>query len=151
MKIIDIIREDAARGGYTVEQLLAKDNTARVRKLRQYAMWRARNETKRSWTAIGFAFKRDHTTVLHGCRRIEAMKPEERLALPDRPPEAKPPTEFYVGRDCANGHGGLRYAKTNLCVGCRKLYGRRARERAKTDMDTRDGRAVGVSCCVAVE
>jgi len=151
MKILDIIKEEAARGGYTVAQILADDRTLRITKLRQYAMWRARTETKRSWVAIGFAFRRDHTTILHGYRRIAAMAPEERLTLPARPPEVKPLTEFYTGRDCGKGHGGLRYAKTNLCVGCRKLQGRRTRERAKTDMDKRNGRGNANLSCVAAE
>lgn len=150
MKIIDIIREEAARGGYTVEELLAKDGTARVSKLRQYAMWRARTETKRSWVAIGFAFRRDHTTILHGYRRIAAMGVEKRLALPDIP-SPKLPTKFYLGKDCINGHGGLRYAKTGMCVGCRRLQRKRTREREKANLDKRDGRGNANLGCVAAE
>lgn len=93
MKIHDVLREEAARGGYTVEQLQVKNFRPRISKLRQYAMWRARKETGRSFKAIGLAFDRDHTTVLHAYQKIEAMGPAERLALPPLPVEPVKPVK----------------------------------------------------------
>jgi hypothetical protein len=163
MKIIDILREEAARGGYTVEELRADDRTLRVTKLRQYAMWRARNETGRSLKEIGRMFRRDHTSVHHGWQKIEAMTPEERLALPPKfaPPPVKVvkpvtyrprPRLYYPGADCSYGHGGRRYIATGVCVECKRLRDLRSRQNAKAkSLDAGNGREATGFGCAGVE
>lgn len=165
MKIIDIIKEEAARGGYTVEELRADDRTQRITKLRHYAMWRARNETGRSLKEIALMFKRDHTTVFSGWKKIEALPPHERatlLPLPPPPPVklrvARPatykprPQLYYPGPDCIRGHGAQRYIATGACVKCALLRGQRRRQYAKSkNMDARDGRTADTFSCLAVE
>jgi chromosomal replication initiator protein len=41
---------------------------------RQIAMWLARSLTSHGWIVIGHAFNRDHTTVMHAFRVIEARR-----------------------------------------------------------------------------
>jgi hypothetical protein len=156
MKILDIIKQEAARGGYTVAQILADDRTLRITKLRQYAMWRARAETKRSLAEIGLMFKRDHTTVLYAYQKIEAMRPDTRAALP---PLFQLPPRFvsqsygarrYLGGECPRGHGRLRYVANGGCVECKRLNNWATRH-AKNSLGTRDGRADKTLGCVAVE
>jgi hypothetical protein len=156
MKILDIIKEEAARGGYTVAQILADDRTLRITKLRQYAMWRARAETSRSLAEIGLMFKRDHTTVLYAYQKIEAMRPDARVALP---PTFPVPPRFasisygarrYLGRECSRCHGRERYVANSGCVECKRLNNWTTRH-AKNSLGTRDGRADKALGCVAVE
>ena len=163
MKILDIIKEEAARGGYTVEELRSDDRTLRITKLRHYAMWRARNETGRSLSEIGLMFRRDHTTVLSGWKKIEALPPQERATLrPLLPPPIvrvvkpsayKPRLQlYYPGPDCVRGHGAQRYIATGECVECKRLKGIRRRRYAKSkSLDDRDGRTVEALSCIAAE
>jgi chromosomal replication initiator protein len=55
----------------TLEELLSPSRTARVAFARQVAMYLARELTDATLPAIGRAFgNRNHTTVLHACRRV---------------------------------------------------------------------------------
>jgi chromosomal replication initiator protein len=57
--------------GVSAEELLSSARTARVALPRQLAMYLARELTDESLPAIGRSFGgRDHTTVLHACRRV---------------------------------------------------------------------------------
>jgi hypothetical protein len=47
---------------------------ARITRIRQIALYLCRRHTTRSLPEIGRAFQRDHSTVLHGIRRIEALR-----------------------------------------------------------------------------
>ena len=59
-----------AQFGLTAEELLSTSRAARVSWPRQVAMYLARELTGESLPAIGRQFGgRDHTTVLHACRR----------------------------------------------------------------------------------
>lgn len=72
--IKQIIGETAAEFGYTVTELLSHRRTSRLCFVRQYAMWRCRNETPRSLPEIARRFGgRDHTTCLHAVRKIDAL------------------------------------------------------------------------------
>jgi len=53
----------------TTEELGSASRAARVAWPRQLAMYLAREHTAQSLPAIGRAFGRDHTTVMHACRR----------------------------------------------------------------------------------
>lgn len=120
-----IIKEEAARNGYTVEELLSTNKQPHLSAVRQYAMWRARRETGRSLGEIGLAFKRDHTTILHGCDSVEALPDEVRGVFGPRPPKKPPRKKFqpaatFYGNPCIHGHGELRYARSGKCVVCER-------------------------------
>jgi len=58
-----------------VADLLSKRRTRSIARPRQFAMALAKELTSHSLPEIGDAFGgRDHTTVLHGCRRIAALR-----------------------------------------------------------------------------
>jgi chromosomal replication initiator protein len=56
--------------------LLSERRTRAVARPRQIAMWLCKQHTTRSYPDIGRRFGgRDHTTVLHGVRKIEELMP----------------------------------------------------------------------------
>ena len=58
-----------------VADLLSKSRSRSIARPRQVAMALAKELTSHSLPEIGDAFGgRDHTTVLHGCRRIEELR-----------------------------------------------------------------------------
>jgi len=62
-----------------VADLLSKKRSRSIARPRQHAMALAKELTNHSLPEIGDAFGgRDHTTVLHGCRRIEALRETEK-------------------------------------------------------------------------
>lgn len=67
--IIDVI---AAAFNLDSETLRGKRRLARVNHARQVAMFLAREMTESSLPQIGDVFGRSHSTVLHGCNKIEA-------------------------------------------------------------------------------
>lgn len=136
-RVLPIAKEEAARAGYTLEELIADDRTKRVTLVRQYAMWRAREETGRSWWEIARVFQRDHTTVIHAYRKIEAMPPEMRSVFPTtKLPKVVPPKQpkkardrftfaaTFPGNPCRHGHSGRRYVSSGYCVECKSIKGR---------------------------
>lgn len=72
--IADIQRLVAAHYGFSVEHLRSPERPRMLSHVRWVAMYLARTHTKKSLTQIGRAFRRDHTTVLHGLRSIEQRK-----------------------------------------------------------------------------
>lgn len=73
-KVVNIIRETAAHYGVTVGDVMSQRRTANVIRPRQIAMYLSKVLTRRSLPDIGNRFGgRDHTTILHGVRKIEAM------------------------------------------------------------------------------
>jgi len=76
-----IIKRVAAAFGVTEAELLGTSRLRGVVVPRQVAIYLARELTALSLPRIGAAFSRDHSTVLHACRKIdEAMPGDERLA-----------------------------------------------------------------------
>lgn len=67
--IIDVI---AAAFNLESDTLKGKKRVARINHARQVAMYLAREMTESSLPQIGDVFGRSHTTVLHGCNKIEA-------------------------------------------------------------------------------
>ena len=62
-----------------VADLLSKRRSRSIARPRQFAMALAKELTNHSLPEIGDAFGgRDHTTVLHGCRRIESLRSTEK-------------------------------------------------------------------------
>ena len=67
-----------------VADLLSKRRSRSVARPRQIAMALAKELTNHSLPEIGDAFGgRDHTTVLHGCRRIQALKETDKRVEED--------------------------------------------------------------------
>ncbi len=71
--VADIQAAACARFGVSREELLSSARTARISLARQIAMYLVRELTDESLPAIGRHFGgRDHTTVMHACRRTAA-------------------------------------------------------------------------------
>jgi chromosomal replication initiator protein len=69
--IAEKIMEDVAHGaGYTVEDLRSKAKSSDLVEVRHFAMQRVRSETGLSYPEIGRLFNRDHTSVIHACKKI---------------------------------------------------------------------------------
>src|ERR1700748_3176396 len=78
--IEDIQRKTAEFYKLDVKDFHSPQRARRVARPRQVAMYLARKLTTRSLPEIGRRFGgRDHTTVLHACRRIEALIDEDPL------------------------------------------------------------------------
>jgi chromosomal replication initiator protein len=67
--ISEIVDASAREFGVRREALLARDRRPDVAVARQVAMYLARELTEETLPAIGRAFGRNHTTVMHACRR----------------------------------------------------------------------------------
>jgi len=78
--IEDIQRKTAEFYKLDVRDFHSPQRARRVARPRQVAMYLSRKLTTRSLPEIGRRFGgRDHTTVLHACRRIEALCEEDPL------------------------------------------------------------------------
>jgi hypothetical protein len=128
-RALPIIKEEAARNGLTLDQLIEDDRRGRVTSVRHYAMWRAKKETGRTWLEIARLFKRDHTTVIYAYRKMEALPEDRRSVFPtmtrvqtrmDHPDYGKK----IEGRPCRRGHT-TRYLSTGRCVECKCAADRR--------------------------
>jgi len=74
ISIEDIQRKAAEFYHLDLRDFISKQRSRRVARPRQIAMYLSRQLTERSLPEIGRRFGgRDHTTVLHACRRIEAL------------------------------------------------------------------------------
>lgn len=69
--IAQIQQATAAHFGIALSRMLCRKRDRELSRPRQVAMWLAHETTEKSLNQIGSAFKRDHTTVLHGIRRID--------------------------------------------------------------------------------
>jgi chromosomal replication initiator protein len=72
---IDLIQHLVAESfGMPVDDLLSTKRTSDLALARQVAMYLCREHTEASLQQIGYAFnKKDHTTVLHACRKIDEL------------------------------------------------------------------------------
>ena len=60
--------------GFSIDDLLSQNRTADLATAIQIAMYLSREKTEESLQQIGRAFnKKDHTTVIHACRKIEEL------------------------------------------------------------------------------
>jgi chromosomal replication initiator protein len=82
---VDQIQKAVAEHFQLKQADLISERRARVvARPRQVAMWLAKHITTRSLPDIGRRFGgRDHTTVLHAVRRIEALKAEDAVLTRD--------------------------------------------------------------------
>jgi chromosomal replication initiation ATPase DnaA len=70
-QVRQIIEAVAAEWRVTVDDILSDRRQQPIAQARQVAMWLARHCTLLSAPVIGRAFRRDHTTVLHGVEVVE--------------------------------------------------------------------------------
>jgi chromosomal replication initiator protein len=72
---IDYIQQLVAENfGITIEEMLSRNRTSELALARQIAMYVARKNLRLTVNQIAIAFnKKDHTTVLYACRRVEEM------------------------------------------------------------------------------
>lgn len=76
-----IVERVAAAFGVSPAELMSASRLKGVRRARQAAMFVARELTGLSYPRLAAAFDRDHTTVMHACRRVEAeMATDDALA-----------------------------------------------------------------------
>src|SRR5262249_53237028 len=79
--IAAIMKCVCAAFGVTEKELLGPSRLRRVLLPRQVAMYLTRERSGLSLPRIGAAFGRDHTTVLHACRKVEeTIAGDEQLA-----------------------------------------------------------------------
>lgn len=70
--------------GVTPEDIDCRRRSTDLDRMRQVGFWLARAHTRASFTAIGRAFgDRDHTTVIHGAKKIARILPHDRLVSAD--------------------------------------------------------------------
>lgn len=120
--IAQIIQEEATRGGYTAKELLAGSRRAHISAVRQYAIWRARRETGRSWNELALIFKRDHTTLIYAYNKVDSQPVGVRGVFDAKPvykvPKPFKPATTFQGKPCIHGHNGTRFTSSGKCVAC---------------------------------
>jgi chromosomal replication initiator protein len=68
-----ILEETAQYFGLTRDDLTSKNRSRPLTTARHVAMYLLRDQTGLSLLRIGERFERDHTTVMHGIRKVESM------------------------------------------------------------------------------
>ncbi len=72
--MMDVVEAVARAGGVRPKDLIGRGQTRPLTRARQLAMHLLReSHPGLSLHAIGYLLDRDHTTVLYGCRRAEAL------------------------------------------------------------------------------
>ncbi len=77
LTVLDVQSAVAWRFDMTVEKLLSKWRHRQVAHPRMVAMYLAREHTEHSYPILGRLFRRDHTTVLHGVRKVRKLRAED--------------------------------------------------------------------------
>lgn len=89
--------------GYPVDVLLGDSMAQPVALARQVAMYACRTVLGMSYPKIGAEMHRDHTTIRHGCKRIEKLL-EDRPELREQIAEAAKPSAGKLKRIHVNQH-----------------------------------------------
>lgn len=66
----ELVREASQLSGVPVSEIMGKTRKQPITRIRQYAMWKARQQNY-TLEAIGHFFGRDHTTIAHAVERID--------------------------------------------------------------------------------
>src|SRR5262245_9154050 len=74
LAVTDIRRVVTAFFDITDEELDRHKRSRRIARIRQIAFYLSRTHTTLSFTEIGKAFHRDHTTIVHGVHAISALR-----------------------------------------------------------------------------
>lgn len=73
----EIIAKAAVEFGIPVEAILGSSRSYLVVEARHTAMWRARKERPDlSFPQLGDIFRRDHTTIIHACQKMDQRERE---------------------------------------------------------------------------
>ena len=84
MTVDEIQKATSEHYGMKQADLISERRTRAVARPRQAAMWLAKHLTTRSLPDIGRRFGgRDHTTVIHAVRRIEALRATDAVLARD--------------------------------------------------------------------
>lgn len=70
--VCNIVKDVARRAGVSVGDIYGRATARRFSRPRQAAMYLAVTRTGKSYQQVGRIFGRDHTTVLHAIRAVEA-------------------------------------------------------------------------------
>jgi hypothetical protein len=76
-RIKPVISAVARFYGVSLGDLVSSRRTSQLIRPRQVAMYLAKELTKQSLPTIGRVMDRDHTTILHGCRRIAKLRQQD--------------------------------------------------------------------------
>ena len=76
-----IINVTAQYFDMTMDDLISANRTASVALARQIAMYLLRDQTEMSLPRIGSLFGRDHTTVMHACKKISDLMLKDRTVF----------------------------------------------------------------------
>lgn len=68
-----VIADVCAAHGMSRDELMGRSRHSPLVRARQEAMWRVKHETGWALTRVGRCFGRDHSTVLHGVRKHQAL------------------------------------------------------------------------------
>lgn len=69
--VVALVEIVAGYYGVTSGEVLGRGRSQSVADARSVAMWLTRETYKMSYPEIGRAFGRDHTTVMHACRKVK--------------------------------------------------------------------------------
>ena len=69
-EMADIVEKLTSGTGISLDDILGSSRLASIARVRQAAYWYSR-EGGISFNTIGRFFNRDHTTIIHGCRKHE--------------------------------------------------------------------------------
>jgi chromosomal replication initiator protein len=75
--VAEIQEAVAWRFRITPSEIRSRRRSRTAARPRQVAMWIARYTTPLSLTEIGWAFERDHTTVIHAIRQVDKMMAQD--------------------------------------------------------------------------
>lgn len=70
----EIIRDAIENTGYTIEELMSDRRHQPLVEARQELYWQIYKNTDWSLPRIGKLFRKDHTTILHGVRKVEMRR-----------------------------------------------------------------------------
>jgi hypothetical protein len=70
VQALQVVERVAVEQGFSLAELRSTSRSARLVRARWAAMAAARSETEASLPQLGRILNRDHTTVLHGLRRV---------------------------------------------------------------------------------
>jgi chromosomal replication initiator protein len=99
--VTDVRRVVAKFFDVTDEDLDHRGRATRISRIRQIAFYLCRTHTTRSFPEIGRDFQRDHSTVLHGVRRIEALRGRDPELDADLSKLEKRLAEIFARRNAA--------------------------------------------------
>ena len=78
-QVDELIQYAAVLFNVSVQDIRGKSRLNPVSQVRQVLMWYLRNHIGMTFEAIGHIFKRDHSTVLYGCRVVDNWQYDHKI------------------------------------------------------------------------